>query len=178
MREFKFLFLILILLGCKTESKKAKSFTASDWKNILTYTLAFAEGEKPYVFKNYENDKSKDLISSIYKDRSEKIGYQFHDSVYYYLRKRTNGPILDRLDTMFNITFVQDTIMLNKNVIIFSEPFFINDSIICISMSNIIMPKATLKKKVFFLKKSYNSYGIIEVYDVNKDKFYRPVLSI
>ena len=75
---------------------------------------------------------------------------------------------------MLNISYVFDTTGFKENFVIYSEPFYINEDIICISMSNNKILENIILQWVFFLKKQNESFKIIEFYDVKKGMFYKP----
>jgi hypothetical protein len=173
MRNLVLLIISLSLFGCRTENKPVQLLTDNEWRDILKSTLPLAEGEKPYIFKEYENINSKDVISKIYTTCVD-LGYELSDSTLSKINNRLNKPITNRLDTMFSIRFISDTNRVSDNFVIYSEPFYVNDEILCISMINKKVLENTALQWVIFLKKKNESFKIIEFYDVKKDQFFRP----
>ena len=173
MKNLMFFIVLLSLFGCKSEIKQVQILTDGEWRDILVNTLPLAEGNIPYIFKEYENTGLKDIISNIYVNCTD-LGYEINDSILSHISNGKNKPITNRLDTMFNVSFVYDTIGFNDNYVIYSEPFYVNKEIICISMSNKKKPENITLQWIIFLKKQNGRFKIIEFYDIKKDKFYKP----
>lgn len=165
--------IMLSLFGCKPESKQVQILTDGEWRDVLINTLWLAEGNKPYIFKEFENIGSIDIISKTYINCTN-LGYELNDSILNKITNRKNKPITNKLDTMLNISYVFDTTGFKENFVIYSEPFYINEDIICISMSNNKILENIILQWVFFLKKQNESFKIIEFYDVKKGMFYKP----
>jgi len=173
MKYITFFLILLSLFGCKTDKKQVLEYTDNEWRDILKNTLPLAEGNKPYIFKEFGNMESKDIISNIYSICTD-LGYELNDSILKNINNRKNKPIKNNLDTMFNVGFVFDTSDFNYNYVIYSEPFYVNNEILCVSMSNKNVIENITLQWVFFFKKQKEALKIIEFYDFKKDKFFRP----
>jgi len=176
MKNLALLLLLLSFFGCKSENEQIQTLTDGEWRDILKSTLTLAEGSKPYVFKKYENIGLKDIISSIYINCTD-LGYEFNDSILNIINNRINRPIKNKLDTMFNVKFISDTNGIIYNYVMYSEPLYLNNEILCISMINRKVKENTSLRWVFFMKKQNGSLKIIEFYDDKKEKYFRPAPS-
>jgi len=173
MKKIIFVVVLLSLFGCRNINKQPQLLTDKEWSDILNITLPLAKGDKPYIYRKFENVESKEIISSVYTN-CEDIGYELNDTILNYINSRNNKLITNKLDTMFNVSFVSNLNGFKHNYVIYSEPFYVNNQILCISMSNKIIKEDALLKWVFFLKKQNDSIKVIEFYDVQKDMFFEP----
>jgi len=162
------------LLACTTENNKIQTLSDKEWKDILLFTAKFTVGNKGYILNNYENIEVVDIISDSYINNTD-LGYDFNDSILNYIGSRKNSIITNRLDTIANICFIYDTNNFKENLIIYSEPFYVSKTILCLSMTYKKNLQKITEQKIFFFRKKHENFIFIEFYDVNKDKYYRPV---
>ena len=174
MRKIIFVVIMLGLFGCKNINKQSQLLTDKEWGDILNITLPLATGDKPYIYKKYGNVELKDITLIIYNYCAD-IGYELNDTILNYIKNRDNKLITNKLDMMFNINFISDLNGFKHNYVIYSEPFYVNNQILCISMSNKLVNEGVLLEWVFFLKKQNDSIKIIKFYDDQKDMFFKPV---
>lgn len=80
--------------------------------------------------------------------------------------------ILNQLDTIFQIRFIIDTTGFKDSYSIYSEPFYLKDSLICISKFFKSSKEPSLIKWIFFFSKQSNSLKLILLYNVQKKEFY------
>lgn len=176
MKKMKYLVLIFVLLclfGCRTDKKHNQVLTDHEWHDILAQSFALSDISKPYIFTEYDNTGLKNIILDSYNN-STFLGYEISDSILNYINTRANKHITNHLDTMFTVSFIIDTIRDRSDYVLFSEPFFVNDKIICVAMSNRkIRENITLKKVFYFIKREDKVLRILGYYDVKKDIFYK-----
>ncbi len=130
-----------------------------------------SEGNIYYMF---DNDKMKDLTKLIYLDSDSILGYNSSDSIIVNMVNRTNIRIKYTFDPIFNgkLRYIKDTVGFNGQYLVYSEPFFINDNLICIS-STTIKPEENFENQwVWFLKRKKESFDLIWFYNRNKDCYY------
>lgn len=166
--------MLLNLCCCKFQDKQHQILTDNEWSDITGVTLGFAKGDVPYVLKEYGNIELRGITLSVYVNCSD-IGYAINDSILNNIKNRKNKLITNRLDTINNIRFVSDTKGFNHNFVTYSEPFYVNNEILCLSMSNRIVSENKTLEWVFFLKKKNGKFRVLTFYDVQKDVFYDPV---
>ncbi len=174
MKNFMYLLLLISLLGCRVEVKKLDTISDEEWKDIVNITTAFINGQEAFIFHNFLNTESKDIILELYKFNTE-LGYEVKDSIVRYLEKRKNNPITKGLNANPLLSYISDTSNTDKSIVFYSEPFHINDIIVCIFMKNRQEKSNISTQKVFFLKKENETLELFEYYDINNDKFYRTV---
>ncbi|HAF29364.1 MAG TPA: hypothetical protein DCG75_09995 [Bacteroidales bacterium] len=174
MKKVFFIVIILSFFGCKEENKQTQVLTDTEWRDVLYRTLPFTGGSKPYIFDEFGNVESKDIVSHVYFNCTY-LGYEINDSILSYINKRKNNLIVNKLDTMFNVSYVHSINEIDYNYTVYSEPFYVNNQIICVSISNKKVLKDETHEWVFFLKKQKGSFEIIEFYDAQKDAFYKNV---
>jgi len=167
---------MVIVLDCNTNNRYEKNqiLTDNEWREILINTLFLAEGDKPYVLAFFDNKRSKNILSDIYLQCKNDLGYKINDSILYMIQNRRNNPVTNRLDTILNVSFIYDTTNFKENYVIYSEPFYISNNLICLSMTNKKVKENISLEWIFFFKKQNNTFKLIFFYDVNKDMFYRP----
>lgn len=173
MRKIVFIVITLCLFGCENKNSQSQLLTDKEWSDILNLTLPLAKGDKPYIYYKYGNVELKHITSNVYSNCID-IGYELNDTILNYIKNRNNKLITNELDTMFNVNFVSNLKGFKHNYVIYSEPFYVNNQIICVSMSNKILNEDALLMWVFFLKKQNDSIKIIEFYDAQKDMFFKP----
>jgi len=173
MRYLVYIFVLLCLFGCKNDNKYSHVLTDKEWHDIIAQTFLLSDIKEPYIFQKYDNTGLKKTILDSYIN-STFLGYEINDSILNYINTREDKPITNHLDTMFAVSFITDTIRNRSDYVLFSEPFFVNDKIICIAMSNRkIRDDITLKKVFYFIKRDDKVLRILGYYDVNKDVFYK-----
>lgn len=173
MKKFILIIITLSLFSCKTENKQVQVLTDSEWSDILISTLPLAKGDRPYIYREYGNEELKDITSKVYVNCAD-IGYELNDSIISNINNRKNIPITNKIDTMYNISLVSDLNEFKHNYVIYSEPFYVSTQILCVSMGNKLIVEDEILQWVFFLEKQNGSFKIIEFYDVQKDKFFKP----
>jgi hypothetical protein len=162
-------FLILIT-SCKNEQNLL--LTDKEWENILNYTISLPSISERLVNSNYCNKRTYDLISFCYENSSSELDYELTDSIRNYLKVREDEPIKNRIDTLFGISFINKNETLEKEHLIFSEPFFIKKDLLCFSIELIGIKDKPLNQWVFFLQNKDKRFMPIRYYDYLDAKFY------
>ncbi len=170
MKNVIIIIIILSLFSCKSNNKTAQLLTDTEWREIISQTIKFPRRKiESQIYKDYNNIYMRDTVIAVYEYCSY-LGYEVNDSIIDYIKNRKNKPITNRLDTMYGFSFTLDTI--NNHYITYSEPFFVNDKMICVSMSSFNIKEDTSFCFVYFFKKENGSFKEIEFYDVRKNLFY------
>lgn len=174
--------LITLLSACSTRLNDEQTIPDHEWRDILINTIPFIEHEhetpiinypfkSQFIFKYYNNVELKSIISKVYAFNTA-LGYEVDDSILLYIKSRNNKPITNNLDTMLSLSFIYDTNMFDKDFLIYSEPFYINENIICVSLTHRQKMKNITRSKVYFIRKESELIELVEFYDVNENQFY------
>ncbi len=162
--------ILFLIISCNNYVEdQIQILTDVEWVSILNNT----PGSK-YIYKEYNNTELKDTIAWVYYNCSH-LGYDIQKSKIHYVYNRKNKLITNKLDTISNFRFIIDTIGFKYDYVIYSEPFFVTDEIVCVSISKKEVKENVFSHRVFFLKKQNDLYKIIEFYDVRKDRFYEQI---
>jgi hypothetical protein len=162
---------------CKCSQQKEaqhKILSDKEWKSVLDFALIFSKSTEGILFKDFCNEEMNEVLKYAYINGDSLLQYSVSDSIINILNTRYNKLITNRFDTISNLSFVIDTFNLKKNYIMFSEPFYINDTLLCFSMIN-KMQNDNTDQMVFFFKKEYDKFEVIEYYVLKTDKFFKLV---
>jgi hypothetical protein len=175
MKQLFFLLVIILGTSCVKEKRtQDQMLTDNDWHDFLSKSLALANVNKPFIFKEYGNIELMEITSSLYTN-CEDLGYKINDSILANIHKRINKPITNNLDTMFSASFVSDTNKLGYDFVVFSEPFHVNSEMLLITMLKKDVKENKIYQWGFFLKRQNGSMKIITFYNAQKDLFYDPI---
>ncbi|HUW06460.1 MAG TPA: hypothetical protein VMW01_09370 [Williamwhitmania sp.] len=169
------LFCAIILLAMSNGCSKKQDLMLADneWKGILRPTLFIPAINEKLVYSKYCNKRLYGLNEFCYRTGSEILGYKITDSLTSYLKNRDDEPIENKLDTLYGFKFINDNELLEKEYLVFSKPFYIENDLVCFSIGLIGRKDKPLNQWVFFLKKDDNKYTLILLYDYLKDHYYK-----
>jgi hypothetical protein len=176
MNKLYYVIVICLFSGCHYSNHTDYSiiFSDKDWSKILVPITILSDLQEGNIFYKYENLEMNSFIDSLYEYCDTMLNYQKNRTIQEYICNRKNTTITNNLDTIFNgkIHLIKDTISNKNQYIILSEPFAINDSLVCLA-STIIKPKEKFKNKhIWFLKKIDSSWEVIFLYNNNRRRFF------
>jgi hypothetical protein len=171
MKQLLILGLALFLLGCNNIAEKRFTLTNDEWKDLFGYTLSSAYGSDVSVFDEFDNEKFRDLLLNVYEACPD-LGYSLNDSTINDINIRNNSSISSVItSSTFNIQIVSDTVSFKSNLVVYSEPIILNDSILLVALS--IRNKELVSKELAFFFKKWNGHlKIIEYYDSQKKMYF------
>lgn len=161
---------ILSILSCNSNQKQI--LTDKEWGDILSQTLVLCPKDRCFIYNRYGNSDMKDIVKYTYLTWAEKLYYTKNDTLLSNLMNRINKPILNKLDTICGLGFINDTNNFKDCYIVYSEPFYTDSNKLCISLSQKRTEKNLTNKWVCLFENQEGSFRMIEFYNYNEDSFY------
>ena len=175
MRVILYICLLLVLFSCNNTSIKVNTFTNVELEDLFAFPLSTIESDSISVYETYDNKRFLQLLSTLYRNRSD-LGYVINQSILDEINNRTDCQVPREIVDFkyWNLNFVSDSTIQYNNIIVFSEPLFINKSLVNITWAVKNNKSDTTKNYSLFLRKDNTGFSIIEFYDAQLDMFYEP----
>ncbi len=161
------------LSSCHEQSKEYYLLSDMDWYDAITTCSALAglQDEEVYVYKYYESNELSNEIRDLYLYGSKIFNYQINDSINEYILTRENRLISNHIDTLQHFEYITDITSRRSGYMLLSEPFFIDDELVCFSIS---LKNSDDKNGhwIYFYKKNPEVFQIMGYYDVKQKQYY------
>ena len=167
-----FLILTVIIASSCIKTKTISVLNKKEWSSIATNSF-ITKGNHHHLYYKYLNTNVKEIIYKLYNTCTY-LGYEANDSIAKYILNRKDKIISCKLNKIFNMNYVRDTIDFKISVLYLSEPFYVDKNLICFSITDKESGKIKWSN-VYFLKKQNNALSLIMLYDIINDKFYKIV---
>jgi len=161
-------FIIAVIICC--QSTKNELLTNEEWNDVLGL-LGTSKQNKASLFTKFENIEMENILEEVYIANKESLCYKINDSIIQLLQNRKNTNFNKNKKVGFNLTYIDDTLNC-KEYNVLSEPFFIKDSLICLSIRFVNTEKNSSSSIIYFFEKNNNGLQVIEFYNIDKDRFY------
>lgn len=174
MKTIQLVVLMLSLYACNNTLDNNTIYEYPNLKNAFLTSIVFSRwsSKQVYVYNEFDNIETKDIINSIYRSYNEDLGYSINDSILNHISNRGNRQIskslIDKED--LSVILISDTTKY-VDYIIFSEPFSINNKWMCFSISRKDSDSKTRKHYVFYVEKDKekDQFDVPFIYDWQKD---------
>jgi hypothetical protein len=174
MKKYMLLVLFFFFNSCQLQVSNSLILNDTEWYDALELALTFTGTEHGDVniFDHFGNRELAEIISYEYTFGSKDHGYQINDSILHLLATRDNGLIVNRLDTMLGIRFISDTIDFPKDYLLLSQPFVIDESLLCYSITQRKVDSSKDHHWIFYISKQGGAIKTKAIYDVTGDRYY------
>lgn len=145
----------------------------NEWFDALEIAITFAEINSSGIgiYECFDNCKLKNELYSAYQYGAENFDYIVSDSILNFILDRGNSKIVNKIDTLFDVRFVNDTSNLDEYLLL-SEPFYIDSQLLCYSMLYKNSEVESFSCWVYYIQKHNGSIKTLAIYDINGDAFY------
>ena len=171
MKKILICYLTLCLLSCNVNKDKDPILSDKEWESVLKQTLVLCPKDECYIYNKFGNSEMKEILKYAYLRWAEKSYYEKKESVLNQINTRINKSIINRLDTLNKLDFITDT-NVNQCYIIYSEPLYVNNDKICVSLLQKRVKENSINKWVCLFNKQEGSFKMIEFYNFKEDAFY------
>jgi len=177
MKKIIVIILLINLFGCKGFKAdgviNSTQFVDVLQKSILTSCIT---SDKIFLYEEYENRENIDSIVAFYHYGSNIWKYEVSDSIIDNIEKRGNKHLPDSIDVLSvaDIKLISDTSNFNKDYILISEPFFVDQSKLLFVLSNKNNITSLNDRWIFYMEMNHETYELISFYNFQNDKFYFP----
>ena len=168
-----FVILICNLIGCNNASIN-EIMDDAQLANVLEQGLLISNigDDEIFLYHKYENQENADSLIAFYHYGSNIFGYEISDSIVNDITYRSDKSIPKELDahSILDIEFVSDTTNYSPKCVFISEPFFVDDKKLLLSLA--YKNRRSSERWIYFLEKKQESFKVISFFDFQKDKLY------
>lgn len=177
MNKYIFAILIVALTSCQFPEKNYQILNDAEWHDALKLSISIAgiNSDMIFLYQYYENSELVEVLSKEYSYGSEDFSYQINDSIIDYIKSRPNGRITNKLDTIFGLEFISDTIDVKHDYILLSKPFYIADNLLIYSMSYRKTKGDKNHHWIYYIQKQSGGVITKAIYDVAEDSYYEVI---